>query len=54
MNAPWEAAGLNLIDDVIDPRRTRSALIDYLKIACGPDGEGARSVRRLAGWPQMY
>ena len=54
MNAPWEAAGLNLIDDVIDPLDTRKELIEYLKLVCGPDGEGARSQRRMANWPSMY
>lgn len=54
MNAPWEAAGLGLIDDVIDPRDTRKALAQYLELACGPDGEGQRSQRLLAGWPQMF
>lgn len=54
MNAPWEAAGLNLIDDVIDPRDTRKELAQYLELACGADGEGQRSERLLAGWPQMF
>jgi len=54
MNAPWEAAGLGLIDDVIDPRDTRKALVQYLALACGPDGAGQRSQRALAGWPQMF
>jgi hypothetical protein len=54
MNAPWEAAGLNLMDDVIDPRDTRKELVDYLRITCGPDREGQRSQRVLAGWPQMF
>ncbi len=54
MNAPWEAAGLNLLDDVIDPRDTRKELVDYLRITCGPDREGQRSQRVLAGWPQMF
>lgn len=54
MNAPWEAAGLGLIDDVIDPRDTRRELVQYLALACGLDGEGQRSQRLLAGWPQMF
>jgi acetyl-CoA carboxylase carboxyltransferase component len=54
MSSPWEAAGLGLIDDVIDPRETRQALIQYLSLACGPDGAGQRSRRALAGWPQMF
>ncbi|MBI4081331.1 MAG: hypothetical protein HY423_01845 [Candidatus Lambdaproteobacteria bacterium] len=54
MNAPWEAVGLNLIDDVIDPRDTRVEIIEALRLACGPDGEAGRSRRRLAGWPMMF
>jgi len=54
MSAPWEAAGLNLLDDVIDPRDTPIELARALELACGPDGEGARSQRRLAGWPTMF
>jgi acetyl-CoA carboxylase carboxyltransferase component len=54
MNAPWEAAGLGLIDDIIDPRDTRKDLAQHLALACGPDGDGQRSQRLLAGWPQMF
>jgi len=54
MNLPWDAAGLNMLDDVIDPRDTRKELIAALNVASGPDGEGLRSERRLAGWPAMF
>lgn len=53
-NAPWEAAGLNLIDDIIDPADTRIELIRALRHATGPDGEMARSRRLLASWPTMF
>ncbi len=53
-NEPWEAAGLHLIDDVIDPRDTRIELIRALRRARGPAGEGARSRRLLATWPTMF
>jgi len=51
--APWKAAGLNLLDDVIDPRDTRKILIDILKLARGADGE-YRSRRLLANWPTTF
>ncbi|MEM7583225.1 MAG: carboxyl transferase domain-containing protein [Acidobacteriota bacterium] len=53
-NAPWEAAGLGLIDDVIDPRDTRLELIRALRRARGASGEGGRSRRLLASWPTMF
>ncbi len=52
-NAPWEAAGRNYIDRVIDPRDTRIELIRGLERACGADGEAGRSQRKLANWPRM-
>ncbi len=52
-NAPWEAAGRNYIDRVIDPRDTRIELIRGLERACGRDGEAGRSQRKLANWPRM-
>jgi methylmalonyl-CoA decarboxylase subunit alpha len=52
-NAPWPAAGLNLIDKVIDPRDTRIELIRALKRARGADGQAGRSKRLLANWPRM-
>ncbi len=53
-NSPWEAAGLNLIDDIIEPADTRIELIRGLRRAMGPDGEMGRSKRLLASWPTMY
>jgi acetyl-CoA carboxylase carboxyltransferase component len=52
-NAPWEAAGRNYIDRVIDPRDTRIEIARALERAAGPDGGGGRSKRRLASWPRM-
>jgi acetyl-CoA carboxylase carboxyltransferase component len=54
MNSPWEAAGLGLFDDVIDPRDTRRVLVDALHRALGPRGDRGRSARRLAAWPRMF
>ena len=51
MNAPWEAAGLGLIDKIIDPRHTRQELIKALKIAKG--SHGGRSKRLMASWNKM-
>jgi acetyl-CoA carboxylase carboxyltransferase component len=52
-NAPWDAAGLNLIDSVIEPQQTRQELIKALHRARGPHGLGQRSQRRLANWPRL-
>ena len=52
-NAPWDAAGRNFIDKVIDPRDTRIELLRALERARGADGEGGRSQRNLANWPRM-
>jgi acetyl-CoA carboxylase carboxyltransferase component len=52
-NAPWDAAGLNLIDRVIEPQHTRQELIRALHRARGPHGLGQRSQRRLANWPRL-
>ncbi len=52
-NAPWAAAGLNLIDKVIEPQRTRQELIKALQRARGPHGMGQRSLRRMANWPRI-
>jgi acetyl-CoA carboxylase carboxyltransferase component len=54
LNAPWDAAGVALFDDVIDPRDTRRVLADALRRARGPKGDRGRSERRLASWPRMY
>lgn len=53
-NAPWEAAGLNLVDKIIDPRDTRREIIRALRLSRGADGERGRSQRLLAGWPRMF
>ncbi len=47
-NAPWEAAGRNYIDRVIDPRDTRIELARALARAAG-----TKSKRLLANWPRM-
>ena len=52
-NAPWDAAGRNYVDRVIDPRDTRIEIARTLARAAGPDGQGGRSRRRLANWPRM-
>ena len=52
-NAPWAAAGANLIDKVIEPDSTRAELIQALRRARGADGMGQRSQRRMANWPRM-
>jgi methylmalonyl-CoA decarboxylase subunit alpha len=49
-SAPWKAAGLHLLEDVIDPRDTRRVLSYILKLARGNDG-GYLSKRLLANWP---
>jgi acetyl-CoA carboxylase carboxyltransferase component len=51
--APWKAAGLHLIEDVIDPRDTRKVLINLLKLAGGSNG-GCQSRRLLANWPTTF
>ena len=52
-NAPWAAAGLNLIDKIIRPQDSRLELIKALHLARGPHGEGQRSQRKLANWPRI-
>ncbi|HEX4339284.1 MAG TPA: carboxyl transferase domain-containing protein [Polyangiaceae bacterium] len=53
MNAPWDAAGLGLFTDVIDPRETRRVLVESLARALGEKGDRGRSRRLLASWPRM-
>ena len=48
-SAPWKAAGLGYIDDVIDPKDTRKVIIRSLKLARGKNG--GKSRRLLANWP---
>jgi acetyl-CoA carboxylase carboxyltransferase component len=51
--APWKAAGLHLLDDVIDPIDTRKVLIKTLKLAQGFNGNH-RSQRLLSNWPTTF
>jgi acetyl-CoA carboxylase carboxyltransferase component len=51
-SAPWNAAGLGLIDKVIDPRDTRRAIIHAFRRARNPDGTARRSRRLMASWPK--
>ncbi|HTY24317.1 MAG TPA: carboxyl transferase domain-containing protein [Desulfomonilaceae bacterium] len=51
--APWKAAGLHLLDDVIDPRDTRKVLSRIIDLARGSDG-GYLSRRLLANWPTTF
>lgn len=53
-NAVWEAAGLNLVDKIIDPRDTRTELVKGLKRALGTNAQRGRSRRLLANWPRMF
>jgi acetyl-CoA carboxylase carboxyltransferase component len=54
MNAPWDAAGAGLFQDVIDPRDTRVVLVEALHRALGPKGDRGKSQRLLASWPRMF
>ena len=51
--APWKAAGLHLLEDVIDPSDTRRVLRHILTLARGSSGE-YRSRRLLANWPTTF
>jgi len=52
-NTPWEPAGLNMIDKVIDPRDTRREIIRAFRRARGADGKAGMSQRLMAAWPKM-
>jgi acetyl-CoA carboxylase carboxyltransferase component len=52
-SAPWDAAALNLIDKVIDPRDTRLEIIRAFRRARGPSGRAGISKRLMANWPKM-
>ncbi len=52
-SAPWKAAGLHLLDDVINPTDTRKVLIQTLKLSRGVDGD-YKSRRLLANWPTTF
>lgn len=49
-SAPWRAAGLGFLDDVIEPRETRAVLLQALELARGERGKG-KGQRLLANWP---
>ena len=51
-SAPWRAAALGFLDDVIEPGATRSVLIRALELARG--SKGGRSDRMLANWPTKF
>ncbi|MBU2648625.1 carboxyl transferase [bacterium] len=51
-SAPWRAAGLGLIDDVINPLETRKIIITSLALARGRNG--GLSERLLANWPTTF
>ncbi len=53
-SAPWRAAGLAYLDDVIDPRDTRDVLIRSLELARGNRDNGGKSKRNLASWPTTF
>lgn len=52
-SGPWAAAGLGLIDKVIDPRDTRRAIVRAFRRARNPDGSCRRSRRLMASWPKI-
>ena len=51
-SAPWRAAGLGFLDDVIEPGETRNVLVRALALARG--SKGGRSDRLLANWPAKF
>jgi methylmalonyl-CoA decarboxylase subunit alpha len=51
-SAPWKAAGLGFLDDVIDPVETRAIIIKSLKLASGKNG--GMGERQMANWPTTY
>jgi acetyl-CoA carboxylase carboxyltransferase component len=52
-SAPWRAAGLGYLDDVIAPECTRSTLIAALEFARGNRNDGIGE-HALAGWPTSF
>jgi acetyl-CoA carboxylase carboxyltransferase component len=52
-SAPWRAAGLGYIDDVIAPAHTRNILIQSIAIARGRRSGGIGD-HRLAVWPTSF
>lgn len=53
-NAIWDAAGLNMVDKVIEPDNSRRELIKALRRAIGDDGQHGRSERKLANWARGF
>ncbi|MGB6085714.1 acyl-CoA carboxylase subunit beta [Parvibaculum sp.] len=51
-SAPWRAAGLHYLDDVIDPSETRDVIKKALLLARGKNG--GRSERKMASWPTSF
>ena len=51
-SAPWRAAGLGYLDEVIEPGTTRSVLIRALELARG--SKAGRGERMLANWPMNF
>src|SRR5690606_23363555 len=52
-SAPWRAAGLAHLDDVISPEATRTTLITALDVARG-NRKGGIGKHRLAAWPTSF
>jgi acetyl-CoA carboxylase carboxyltransferase component len=52
-SAPYPAAGMHYLHDVIDPRETRDYLIRALEI-CQDNRTGGLSEHRLANWPTKF
>lgn len=52
-STPWSAAGLGLIDQIIEPCDTRRALIRAFRRARNPDGSARKSRRLMASWPKL-
>jgi acetyl-CoA carboxylase carboxyltransferase component len=52
-SAPWRAAGLAYLDDVIRPDETRQVLVESLALARGVR-HGGLSEHALAGWPTSF
>jgi acetyl-CoA carboxylase carboxyltransferase component len=51
--APYPAAGMHYLHDVIDPRETRNYIIRALDI-CRDRRTGGISQHRLANWPTKF
>jgi acetyl-CoA carboxylase carboxyltransferase component len=52
-SAPYPAAGMHYIHDVIDPRETRDYIIRALEI-CQDRRTGGIGEHRLANWPTKF